>query len=144
MSSTDKDNSNWTLLFICWLLASVGTLGSLFFSEILDYPPCVLCWYQRICLFPLVVILFTGLFPYNASVVKFSLPLAIIGWTVAAYHNLLYIGVIPKSIQPCDKALSCTDVQLELFSFITIPFLSFIAFSTLIFLLIILHRRSNK
>lgn len=144
MTPTNKNDLNWTILFVCWLIASVSMLGSLFFSEILDYPPCALCWYQRICLFPLVVIFLAGLFPYNSAVVRFSLPLTVIGWGISVYHNLLYIGVIPKSITPCDETLSCTDVQLDLFGFITIPFLSFLAYSMLIALLIILHRRSSK
>lgn len=144
MSYINKDNSNWTILFVCWIIACVSMLGSLFFSEVLDYPPCVLCWYQRVCLFPLVLIFLAGLFPYNQAVIRFSLPLTLVGWSISAYHNLLYIGVIPKSITPCDEALSCTDVQLELFSFITIPFLSFLAYSILIALLIILHRKSSK
>ena len=56
-------NSNWTILFLCWLLVSVSTIGSVFFSHVMEFAPCVLCWYQRICLFPLVIILAVGLFP---------------------------------------------------------------------------------
>ena len=94
-----KINSNWTILFICWFLASVSTLGSLFFSRVMEFAPCLLCWYQRICLFPLVVILAVGLFPFDKSVVKYALPLAIAGWLTALYHSLLYSGIIPESIQ---------------------------------------------
>jgi disulfide bond formation protein DsbB len=134
---------NWTLLFICWLTASVSVAGSLFFSEILEFPPCILCWYQRMCLFPLAVILLGGLFPFNRSVIRFSLPLTIIGWLISIYHNLLYTGIIPESIQPCDKALSCTDVHLGLFGFITIPLLSFLSFSIIATILIVLHRKTQ-
>ncbi len=138
-----KSDANWTILFVCWLIASGSALGSLFFSEVLDFPPCVLCWYQRICLFPLVVILLAGLFPYDKAVVRFALPLTLIGWLISVYHNLLYTGIIPESIQPCDEALSCTEVHLGLFGFITIPMLSFVAFSIMAALLILLHRRSS-
>lgn len=140
--SASKADTNWTILFVCWLIACVSALGSLFFSEVLDFPPCVLCWYQRICLFPLVVILLAGLFPFDKSVVKFALPLTLIGWLISVYHNLLYTGIIPESIQPCDQSLSCTEVHLGLFGFVTIPMLSFIAFSGMATLLILLHRRS--
>ena len=140
----NKTDANWTILFACWLIASVSTLGSLFFSEVLDFPPCVLCWYQRICLFPLVVILFAGLFPFDKAVIKFALPLTVIGWLISVYHNLLYTGIIPESIQPCDEALSCTDIHLGLFGFITIPMLSFVAFSAMAALLILLRRRSSR
>lgn len=139
-----KSNSNWTILFICWLIASISTLGSLFFSEIMKFPPCVLCWYQRICLFPLVLMLSMGLFPFDKSVVKFALPLALAGWFIAFYHNLLYSGIIPESLQPCSQGVSCTEVNLDLFGFLTIPILSLIAFSTIVALLVILKRRLSK
>lgn len=139
-----KSDSNWTILFICWLIASISTLGSLFFSEIMKFPPCVLCWYQRICLFPLVLMLSMGLFPFDKSVVKFALPLALVGWFIAFYHNLLYSGIIPESLQPCSQGVSCTEVNLDLFGFLTIPILSLIAFSTIVALLVILKRRLSK
>ncbi len=139
-----EEQINWNILFACWLVASLSTLGSLFFSEIMNFPPCVLCWYQRICLFPLVIILFVGLFPFKKDVIKFSFPLVFIGFLISVYHNLLYLGIVPKSIQPCDKALSCTDVQLELLGFITIPSLALLSFSIMTSLLFLLHRRTFK
>ena len=142
MTLIDKTtNSNWTILFICWLIASISTMGSLFFSEIMNFPPCVLCWYQRICLFPLVLILLTGLFPFDKSVVKFALPLAIVGWFIALYHNLLYSGIIPESIQPCSQGVSCTEDYISLFGIFTIPMLSIMSFSTIIVLLFKIKRR---
>lgn len=144
MSQPDKaTNTNWTLLFLCWLLVSVSVTGSLFFSYVLEFEPCVLCWYQRICLFPLVLILAAGLFPFDKSVVKYSLPLAIAGGLTALYHTLLYAGIIPENIQPCSKGVSCTEKYIELFGFISIPMLSFLAFSTVIALLLVLKRRTS-
>ena len=145
MPSIDKTtNSNWTILFICWLIASISTLGSLFFSNIMNFPPCVLCWYQRICLFPLVIILLIGLFSIDKSVIKFALPLALVGWFIALYHNLLYSGIIPESIQPCSQGVSCTEDYISLFGIFTIPMLSLIAFSSIIVLLFIINRRLSK
>ena len=145
MTRIDKTtNANWTILFICWMIASISTLGSLFFSEIMNFPPCVLCWYQRICLFPLVLILLTGLFSFDKSVVKFALPLALAGWFIALYHNLLYSGIIPESIQPCSQGVSCTEDYISLFGIFTIPMLSIMAFSTIVVLLFILKRRLSK
>lgn len=134
-------DSNWTIIFICWLIASVSTLGSLFFSEIMNFAPCALCWYQRIFMFPLVLILLVGLFPFDKSVIKFALPIAIAGWGFAFYHFLLYSGFIPENIQPCSQGVSCSDTYLDLFGFLTIPLLSLISFSMLIMLLFILKRR---
>ena len=139
-----EQEKNWTLLFMAWLLAFVSMLGSLFFSEILKYPPCSLCWYQRIALFPLVPIFLAGLFPFQKSVLRYSIPLTVIGLGISIYHNLLYTGIIPKSIQPCDEQASCTQVHLGLFGFITIPLLSFLAFSSILTLLVILYRRKHR
>lgn len=142
--SNQPDNMNWTLLFLCWFLATVSTLGSLFFSHVIGFAPCVLCWYQRIFLFPLVIILAFGLFPFDKTVIKFALPLAIAGWLTALYHNLLYSGIIPESIQPCSRGVSCTEKYIDLFGFITIPMLSLLSFTTIITLLLILRRRTSK
>jgi len=145
MSQPDQtSNVNWNILFLCWLLASVSTIGSVFFSHVMEFAPCVLCWYQRICLFPLVIILAVGLFPLDRSVVKYALPLAVVGWLTALYHNLLYSGIIPESIQPCSQGVSCTEDYIDLFGFLTIPMLSLISFSSIIALLIILMRRMSN
>ena len=82
-----------------------------------------------------------GLFPLDKKVVKFALPLAIAGWLTAFYHNLLYSGLIPESVQPCSKGVSCTEKYIELFGFITIPMLSLLLFTAVITLLLIFNRR---
>lgn len=138
----NPSTAGWTILFLCWLTASIATLGSLYFSEVMEFAPCTLCWYQRICLFPLVVIIAVGLFPFDKGVVKYALPLAVLGWLTAAYHNLLYSGVIPKSLQPCSKGVSCTEEYISLFGFLTIPLLSLLIFSVIIALLLLITRRS--
>jgi disulfide bond formation protein DsbB len=136
-----SSNTNWTMLFTCWLLVAISTLGSLFFSEIMQFPPCVLCWYQRICLFPLVIILVVGLFPFDKTVIRYGLPLALAGWLIALYHNLLYYGIIPESIQPCSQGVSCTEDYIVLLGFLTIPLLSLLSFSAIATLLFLLKRR---
>jgi disulfide bond formation protein DsbB len=136
--------TEWTILFLCWLVATISTLGSLFFSNVMEFAPCVLCWYQRIFLFPLVILLAVGLFPFDKSVVKYALPLAIAGWLTALYHNLLYAGIIPESIQPCSRGVSCTEEYISLFGFLSIPMLALLSFTALIALLIFLKRRVSK
>ncbi|NRA72765.1 MAG: disulfide bond formation protein B [Gammaproteobacteria bacterium] len=59
----------WLLLFLAWIIATSGTLTSLFFSEVIQLPVCSLCWYQRICMYPLVLIFPLALFPYDQKVV---------------------------------------------------------------------------
>ena len=145
MSQPDHTSrKNWSILFLAWFVASASTLGSLFFSYVMEFAPCVLCWYQRIFLFPLVLVLAAGLFPFDRRAIKFSLPLTIAGWLTAFYHNLLYAGIIPESLQPCSQGVSCTEEYIELFGFLTIPMLSLLSFSTIAVLLIILKRTTSK
>jgi disulfide bond formation protein DsbB len=136
--------SGWNILFLCWLVAAVSAMGSLFFSHVMEFAPCVLCWYQRIFLFPLVIILAVGLFPFDRGVVKYALPLVIAGGLTALYHNFLYAGIIPESIQPCSKGVSCTEEYIELFGFLSIPMLSLLSFIIILALLIYLNRRTSK
>lgn len=145
MNSTARtQDSTWTLVFACWLIACVSTLGSLFFSEVMGFQPCVLCWYQRIVMYPLVVILPIGLFPFDRNVVRYALPLSVLGVLIAAFHLLLVAGYIPESIKPCVQGVPCTEVQIEWFGFVTIPLLSGLSFLAITTLLILVHRRSSK
>ncbi len=141
---TENKQTSWNLIFSCWILATVATLGSLFFSEVMEMKPCVLCWYQRIFMYPLVVILLVGMFPLDKGVVRYALPLAAIGWLFAIYHYLLYSGYIPESLQPCDKDASCAEINLELFGFITIPMLSILSYTVIIVLLVLFRYRTNQ
>ena len=143
MPTQTKAERDWNLLFACWLIASGSALGSLFFSHVMGFAPCVLCWYQRIALFPLVLILPMGLFPLDAKAAKFALPLTVAGLLTAIYHNLLYAGLIPKGIQPCAQGVSCTENYFELFGFVSIPVLSLLALSAMTALLIIVKRRND-
>ena len=143
MATQMKTERDWNLLFVCWLIATVSALGSLFFSEVMGFPPCVLCWYQRIAIFPLVLILPMGLFPFDAGAAKFALPLTVAGLLAAVYHNLLYAGLIPKSIQPCTQGVPCTEKYIELFGFVSIPLLSLLALAAMTALLIIVKRRNH-
>lgn len=138
---TDK---KLTLIFSTWLVASLATMGSLFFSEIMGLPPCILCWYQRIAMYPLVIILLPAIISFDKSVIKFSAPLAVVGWLVAFYHNLLYYKILPESASPCVRGISCTTVQINWFGFVTIPLMSFIAFSLILVLLFITQRTINR
>ena len=135
----------WVLIFICWLIAMAALFGSLFFSEVMGLKPCVLCWWQRIFIYPLAVLFLVGLFPQNGkldiSVVRYTLPLAIIGLGFAIYHYLVYSGFIPESLQPCSADLSCSEINLELMGFVTIPMLSIFAYSAIIMLLLIYRKR---
>lgn len=122
-------SENWT--YIAWWQAVIATTGSLFFSEVMHYTPCILCWYQRIFMYPLVVILLVGMLRKNKDIALYVLPLTIIGELIAIYHNLLYYGVIPEKLAPCTQGASCTIHFFAWFGFITIPLLSLTAFTVI-------------
>ena len=123
------------------MIASFSSLGSLFFSEVMEFPPCVLCWYQRIAMYPLVLIFMVGSFQKIQATFAFSLPLVISGWLIALYHNLLHFEIVPETASPCREGVSCSTVYIELFGFLNIPMMSFIAFSLILGLLINLKRK---
>ncbi len=134
------ESVSWKLIFISWLIAMVATLGSLFFSEIMELIPCELCWYQRIFIYPLAIILLIGLHPLDTGVVRYALPLAIIGLLFTVYHTLLFYGLIPENLQPCIEGVSCMDDSMVLMGFLPIPLLSLAAFIVIITLLFKVRR----
>mgnify|MGYP003465730613 CR=1 FL=1 len=134
----------WTPVFVAWLAASVSTLGALFLGEVMGYTPCVLCWYQRIGMFPLVLILAAGLFPFDRGVVRYALPLALAGWLLAVFHWAVARGLVPESATPCSQGVPCSVEQISWFGFLTLPRLSVLAFSAIIALLFMTHFKASK
>ncbi|MDF2466444.1 MAG: disulfide bond formation protein DsbB [Ramlibacter sp.] len=137
------DPTLWGLVFAAWLVAAVSTLGALFLGEVMGFAPCVLCWYQRIFMFPLVFVLAMGLFPLDAKVVRYAFPLAAAGWLIAAYHVLLVAGIIPESATPCTQGVPCGQVQVAWFGFVTIPLLSLLSFTVINLMLLALKFRNR-
>ncbi len=117
------------ILYIAWTQALIATSGSLFFSEVLKFTPCVLCWYQRILMYPLVAILAVGILKKDRKVYQYVFPLSITGFLVSIYHNLLYYHVFPEGVIPCVQGVSCTTRFFAWFGFISIPLLSLTAFA---------------
>jgi len=117
------------LPYIILLTALISTLVSLYFSEIMKLPPCMLCWYQRITMYPLVIITSIGILKKDKLWPLYVLTLGIIGWGISLYHNLLYYQILPESIAPCQAGISCTTQFIHLFGFIDIPLGSFLAFT---------------
>ena len=131
--------TGWTLVFAAWMLATIATLGALFMSEVMDLAPCVLCWYQRIAMFPLVLLLALGLFPFDPRVGRYTLPLALVGLLIAVFHLLLMAGIVPEAAVPCRQGIPCKTAQISWFGFVTIPLLSALAFSSISALLAAAH-----
>ena len=133
----------WNLVFAAWLVAAASSLGALFFGEVMGLPICVMCWYQRIAMFPLALLLPLGLFPYDPRMPRYGLALAIPGLLLAVFHQLIVAGVIPESLKPCTQGVPCSQTVAVWFGFITIPLLSLAAFSSIVALLLAAHARSR-
>lgn len=132
------------LPYLAWAVAVAATAGSLFFSEVMGLPPCALCWYQRIAMYPLVLIIATGIIARDGRMRAYGLPLCLAGLAVAVYHNLLYYGVIPESLTPCSQGASCTERQIEWLGFITIPLMGLASFAAVALCLIFYRPETEK
>lgn len=122
-------------MFLAWLVALLSTAGALFLGEVMGMTPCLLCWYQRIAMFPLVLILGMGLFEPDARSLRYALPLALAGWGIALYHCLVYWGMVSEAMAPCGRGSSCADADLHVAGVLPIPLLSLAAFSVILALL---------
>lgn len=136
-------NKSFIYIFLSFLVATVASLGSLFFSEIMSFVPCSLCWYQRIFMYPLVFIFLVNILYPDNHVLKYSLPIVLIGWAISVYHNLLMFGIIPEDLSPCVQGIPCSTKYIDWFGFINIPLLSLTAF-TLILILLISSKKENN
>ena len=132
------------LLYFAWMISILATVGSLFFSEVLHFPPCVLCWYQRVFMYPLPFLLTVGILMKDRFLPTYVLSIAPIGWLISVYHVLLYYKIIPDQLAPCTLGVSCTTKYVEYFGFITIPFLSFLSFSCIIVAMIVYKRGETR
>jgi len=95
-------------------------------------------------MYPLVIILAIGIWKKDVKgSLVYAWPLAIIGWIIALYHNLLYYNILPESVVPCSAGISCTTKYIEYFGFVTIPLLSLLAFSVIIVCLWIEQEKKN-
>ena len=121
-------------IWAAWLVALVATVGSLIYSEVIHFEPCRLCWFQRIAMYPMSVILLVGAIRREAQVKFYALPLALAGFAISVYHYL--IQKVPNlESTSCDPDNPCSAIFVEMFGFITIPFMAgagFIVIATLL------------
>jgi len=137
-----KINSNYILL--SFLISLIATLGSLFFSEVMEFIPCSMCWYQRIFIYPLVFIFLINLLYPDDKIFKYTFILILIGLGLSIYHNLLMFGIISDDIVPCVQGVPCSTRYLDWFGFITIPLLSFVAYFSLFILQLLIYKNLKE
>jgi disulfide bond formation protein DsbB len=143
-SSPAFEAGSQAFAYLAWVIAVLSTLTSLFFGEVMKLPPCTLCWYQRICMFPLTIVIAVGIVLRDRALFFYALPFAVAGLGLAIYHNLLYYGVISESLSPCTQGVSCRTRQIEWLGFITIPSMALFAFLSILISLFVHRRRQRR
>lgn len=123
-------------LLLAFFVSLAATLGSLFFSEIAKYPPCELCWFQRIFMYPQVIILGLAAFKKDFKIITYTISLSAIGLVISAYHNYIYYLSAIKPITSCKPGVSCTTKYFATFGYITIPMMALTGFVLIIALLL--------
>lgn len=103
-------------------IATVATAGSLYYSEVAGFPPCEMCWYQRICMYALVPILAVAVVRRDRSGGWYALPLALAGLGLSVYHYQLQLFGVQGST--CDPDVPCTYQWVDSFGFMSIPFMA--------------------
>ncbi len=132
------------LLYPAWLVALVATLGSLYFSEVRGFVPCTLCWYQRILMYPLVLLLGVATYRQDERGFAYVLPLSLAGMFVSTYHVLEQN--VPGFGAPalCAAGVPCSAKYINWLGFISIPVLALTAFTIITVLLFVSRARARR
>ena len=122
-------------LWLAFGIAAVATVGSLFFSEVAHFIPCKLCWFQRIAMYPLVLLALPAL-AHDRRAARYFLPLPVVGFAVSVWHLLVERGVVSET-QSCliSAPGGCSVKWIEEFGYVTIPMLAATGFALIAFLL---------
>ena len=117
-------------LWLAFAVSATATAGSLFFSEVAHFVPCELCWYQRICMYPLSIITLLAALANDRRVARYVLPLPLVGAGVSVYHLLVENGVVHES-QGCRISApgGCAIKWIEEYGYVTIPTLALTGFA---------------
>jgi len=132
-------------LLFAFITALVSMLASLFYSEIAGYTPCELCWYQRIVMYPQVLLLAIALYFKDKKIIKYLIALSIIGAVIALYHHLMQIGAISSlSCSAVGYSISCVQIFVMRFGYITLPLMAFTAFLQIIVLMLFSLKKDSN
>lgn len=133
-------------MHIIFFIALTGTLMSLYYSEVEELTPCILCWYQRILLYPVTIIAFISIVAKDIKAWRYILPMSLLGMVFGAYNYALQKTDWFETLGTCSPDNPCSKIDLEYLGFITIPFMSFVAFwvITMLILVYIYWDRKSK
>lgn|SRR3989338_6296298 len=122
-------------LYFAWVLSVIGFCLSVFYGEILLHEPCPLCWYQRIALFPLALILGIGAYRDDRGIALYAMPLALIGAALAFFQGLFDYFPGLQTIGMCRLGASCSQTVIRFFGFLDFPILSGLGFCLIVLFL---------
>jgi disulfide bond formation protein DsbB len=130
-SSAVEERNSWCL-FLAWLIAVASSMAALFIGEIMGQAPCNLCWFQRVFMFPLAILLGIAAFRLDVVIRIYALPLVVLGASVAAFHTLIYFGLIDEGITPCTRdGPSCSGAEITILGGVPLPLVSLLAFTAI-------------
>ena len=132
-------------IFLSFAVAVVSMLASLFYSNIAGFAPCELCWFQRIFMYPLVVLLGMALWKKDFKIVEYALPISVIGFIISLYQNYIYYfnNGLGAYCQAGGTLVSCVKRYVFEFGYISIPIMALTGFA-LILVFLLLQKRYNK
>lgn len=143
MEKSKKDLRE-SLLFISWATSIIALFGSLYFSEIRQYEPCLLCWYQRIAMYPFAVILGIAIVRKDFKISIYTMVLSGIGACISLYHySIQKIPFLSDHAVSCGR-IPCTGQYINWLGFISIPFLALTAFIIIFICSVLIWRKSKE
>ncbi|ULG71951.1 disulfide oxidoreductase [Macrococcus brunensis] len=135
---------NNLFFFAAWIVSIVAMLGSLFFSEIRHFVPCEMCWYQRILMYPLVLVLSFAALREDYHMKYLIMMFSIIGLCFSVYHYMEQKVPGFGSVKPCVGGVPCSTQYINWGGFITIPFLAGTAFLLITICMLLVKRPVQK
>lgn len=131
-------------ILFSFVVATVATLGSFFYSEIAGFKPCELCWFQRILMYPQSLLLGMAFWKKDKIIGDYSIVLSGLGAIIAGYHYLLQLGLVPSiACSAIGYSVSCSQRFVMNFGYITIPMMALTAF-LMIFFFLVTHKVNNE
>lgn len=127
-----------------FLISLIALLGSLYYSEIVGFEPCLLCWYQRIFAYPLVFILALAIHRKELYIIPYSILIAIFGGIIAFYHTIIQANPSTEAFCGINSTTSCTELYFIKFGYITIPVLSLTVFALVILFLVLSNKYKDE
>lgn len=128
-------------LLVAWMTSIIAVCGSLFFSEQMGFIPCTFCWYQRILMYPLMILLGISFYRNDRDIYKYILPFSIMGILVSAYHYAMQKIPALNEFSTCSSSVPCSGQYINWLGFVTIPFLALTAFTIITITMLVLMKR---